>query len=59
MDLDSLIELAFDRTPTPAEVEELASFERIPVEELLDRFSRRVAEQYFDGAYSLVTPIWR
>jgi hypothetical protein len=25
MDLDSLIELAFDRTPTPAEVEEVAS----------------------------------
>jgi hypothetical protein len=47
MDLDSLIELAFDRTPTPAEVEEVASSERIPVEELLDRFARRVAERYF------------
>ena len=52
MDLDRLIELAFDRTPTPAEVEEVARSERIPVEELLDRFARRVAERYFDGAYS-------
>lgn len=39
-DLDRLIDLAFDRTPTPAEVEEVARSECIPVEQLLDRFAR-------------------
>lgn len=37
MDLERLIEIAFDRTPTPPEVVEVASSERIPVEEVLDR----------------------
>ena len=52
MNLDRLIKLAFDRTPTPAEVEEVASSERISVDEVLDRFARRVAECYLEGLYS-------
>ena len=60
MDLDSLIELAFDRTPTPAEVEEVASFERISVEAALDLFARRVAERYLEGVSTVSgTPTWR
>ena len=52
MDLDRLIELAFDRMPTLAEVEDVASSQRISAEEVLDRFARRVAERYLDGVYS-------
>lgn len=52
MDLDRLIEVAFARTPTSAEIEEVANSERIPMEEALDRFARRVAERYLDGVYS-------
>jgi hypothetical protein len=52
MDLDRLIEVAFARTPTSAEIEEAANSERIPMEEALDRFARRVAERYLDGVYS-------
>src|SRR5688500_9857022 len=52
MDIDRLIELAFDRTPTPAEVEDVASSERISLQEVLDRLARRVAERYLEGVYS-------
>ena len=52
MDLDRLIELAFDRTPTLAEVEEVASSQRISVDEMLDQLARRVAERYLEGVYS-------
>ena len=48
MDLDQLIELAFNRTPTQAEVEEAASFERVSVEAVPDTFARRVAERYLE-----------
>ena len=52
MDLDRLIDLAFDRTPTSAEVEQVAISERISIEEVLNRFARRVAERYLEGVYS-------
>lgn len=52
MHLDRLIELAFDRTPTTAEVEEVANSEHISLVEVLDRFARRVAGRYVDSVYS-------
>ncbi len=52
MDMERLIEVAFNRTPTRAEVEEAASLECVSVETLLNRFARRVAERYLGGVYS-------
>ena len=52
MDLDRLIEVAFARTPTSAEIEEAANSELIPLDGLLDQFARRVAERYLDDVYS-------
>ena len=52
MSLDRLIELAFSRTPTFEEVEQVARLEHVSVEKLLDLLARRVAERYHEGVYT-------
>jgi hypothetical protein len=52
MDIERLIEIAFSRTPTVADVEEAATFERLPIETALDAFARRVAVRYLEGVYN-------
>ena len=51
MNLERLIEIAFSRTPTTMDVEDVARSEHVPVEAVPDLFARRVADRYLGGGY--------